>query len=178
MLNSNIMNGTENRFVNKAEAENYLDKLKLSPITRSLDFVIENQKEQLNKYRKNVESVSDVQIVLMSDFQGVNLLKFKVKADSLATYFPLQFKPQSIKNISIDSVWMSNPNIRLGNTNELNIKLSNYGNTDAINSEIGLSIGNMKKNLYVDIPKNGSIETTFTYNENAELGNEIFDPVL
>lgn len=51
--------------------------------------------------------------------------------DSLLKLNLLKTDAEEVKNIAIDSCWLSAPVIQLNTPSELNVKVRNYGNEDA-----------------------------------------------
>lgn len=172
LLYSNAIDGKENHLITKAEALNRLDELQLSPMVRPMETILAAQQQRLKNLKPTDEPIASAQIVLLSDFQQTNASIEKLQADSTFTYFPIQFLPQNQENLSIDSVWFTNPNIRPNTSVELNIQVTNHGQRDAINTELTLKIGSIQKNLFLDVPAKETISTTFSYNESEQLGRD------
>ncbi|CAN0122622.1 unnamed protein product, partial [Chrysoparadoxa australica] len=170
LLFSNAIDGKENHLITKAEAEQRLDELQLSPIARPIQTVLNAQIDRLKSPNTQETPISSAQIVLLSDFQKTNNQITNLPTDSLFSYHPIQFVPQNQENLSIDSVWFTNPNLRPKTNLELNIQVTNHGVRDAVNTEVVLKIGSMQKNLYLDIPAKETLNTTFSYNEGSQLG--------
>ncbi|MBU2019090.1 MAG: BatA domain-containing protein [Bacteroidetes bacterium] len=171
LLTTNDLDGSQQRIISKAEAIDRLDKIQLSPIVKNLEEQLTWIRNFAFKYDREEEKLSNVQTILLSDFQKVTT-KFKNKVnDSLSSYFPIQFIPQNPGNLSIDSIWFTNPNIRLLESNELNIRLRNYSSDAVKNVEIHVEIGNINRDFFVDIPPNQSTTTQITYTEQSSKAN-------
>jgi hypothetical protein len=170
LLLSNAMSGNEQRFVSKAEAEDRLDKLKIEAFSRNLGDIIALQQKCIKQYQQEKEAIGQAQVVLLSDFQknAVNLTG--VQLDTLHAYFPVKFVAQEQVNISIDSVWFTEPNTKYDKVNELNIRLKNFGEKEYLNAQVNLNIGQLNKDIYLDIPSKESVVTTFSYTELKSLG--------
>jgi hypothetical protein len=171
LLVSNEMSGIEQRIVNRLEALDRIDKITLSPLVRTVGEVLNWQRGFVEKYDKEKERVNSAQYVILSDFQKNSFGADKMSEDKTSYFYPIQFVPQNSDNVSIDSLWFSEPNSKIGGTNELNISVKNYGRNDLINAEIQVIIGNIKKDIFVDIPSNQTVKTSFTYIESGD-GNK------
>ncbi len=161
-LSTNTMDGIEARICSKVDALERLDRIQLSPMTRSYDEVIKWQKNNL-KNNTQIDNFSQTQFIYLSDFQK-NTQKFEnLEADSISKYIPIRLISQTNENLSIDSVWFNSPLHKIGTNNELSIKVSNHGNTDLQNIPIQFQSGDVKRDLFVDIPKNGVTTTSLTF---------------
>jgi hypothetical protein len=69
LLNTNKLDGIEQRIVSKMEAVEYLDKITYSPLTRKTDEVINWQKNFLKKENAEQQRIGKQQFVVLSDFQ-------------------------------------------------------------------------------------------------------------
>jgi hypothetical protein len=169
LLNTNKLDGIEQRIVSKMEAVEYLDKITYSPLTRKTDEVINWQKNFLKKENAEQQRIGKQQFVVLSDFQKNTFSAKQLKADDKNDFFPIQLIPQKIENVTIDSIWFSNPFHKKGEPNELFIQLRNYADKDALNMELHLEMGKSKRDMFIDVPANKKVQTSFQFTE-TEFG--------
>lgn len=164
IIGTNEMNGMEEHFLTRIEAYEKLDKIVLSPISRSVKEIIDWQTEILNS-EESERSNNSTQYVYFSDFQKNNSLKDNTyKADNL-TIYPIQLKPENESNIFIDSVWFSSPIHKKGATNEINIRVGNHGKTLLENVEVQIEIDSYRKTIFVELPANQKTVATLSYSD-------------
>lgn len=147
LLNTNKLDGIEQRIVSKVEAIEYLDKITLTPVNHKLEDVINWQKAFFEKENQENQKIAQQQFVLLSDFQKNTFALKKVEKDELHSYFPVQLVPQKIENVTVDSVWFANPFHKKGEPNELFVQLKNFSKEDALNLEVHLEIGKDRKSV-------------------------------
>lgn len=162
LLSTNALDGVESRVSTKVQALERLDQIKPSPMVRSYDEVIKWQKEQLINAIQ-VEHFGQTQFVYLSDFQKHTNQFTLLESDSIGYYLPIRFVSQEQSNLSIDSVWFDSPLHKVGVANNLSIKASNYGEKELQNVAIKFESNGVKRDLFIDIPKNGSSTTTITF---------------
>lgn len=167
LLNTNKMDGIEQRILTINEANEYLDKISTSPLNRQLNDVLKWQNDFLERTDKNEFKIGTIKHVLVSDFQK-NVSELKGSANENHSYYPVQLLPQSSENLAVDSVWFANPFHKKGVQNELFVRLVNYAEKDALNVEVNVNIGKDKRSTFVDIPAGKKIQTSFPYNELQE----------
>jgi len=169
LLNTNKLDGIEQRIVSKMEAIEYLDKITYSPLTRKTDEVLNWQKAFLEKENQEQQRIGKKQFLVLSDFQKNTFSTKNLKKDEENTFFPIQLITQKIENVTIDSIWFANPFHKKGDPNELFIQLHNYSNKDALNMELHLELGKSKRDMFLDIPANKKVQTSFQFTE-TEFG--------
>lgn len=167
MLVTNEMSGLEQRIISKVDALERLDKIELSPITRSISDVIEWEKNTIQKENLTNQKIGVQQYVVLSDFQKNTSDLSSLKSDSTAFYYPVKLTPQEISNIAIDSVWFTSPIQKVGESNELNIRVKNFGQKNSVNTELHIEIGNIKRDVFVDVPANEKTVTTINYTKQS-----------
>lgn len=171
LLNTNKLDGIEQRIVSKVEAIEYLDKITLTPVNHKLEDVINWQKAFFEKENQENQKIAQQQFVLLSDFQKNTFALKKVEKDELHSYFPVQLVPQKIENVTVDSVWFANPFHKKGEPNELFVQLKNFSKEDALNLEVHLEIGKQKRDMFLDIPASKKVQTSFQFTE-TEFGRK------
>jgi hypothetical protein len=165
VLHTNDLSGIEKRILTKPEALEYLDKIKIGPMVRTVNQIISWERELLRSEQKNGKRISASQHVLLSDFQKINCDFSEIETDNSSFYYPVRFSPQERSNLYIDSVWFTSPVRRIGSNNELNIRVVNESDEDLANVEIKFRLENINRDIFIDIPKKSKTETIINYTE-------------
>jgi hypothetical protein len=166
LLHTNLMNGIESRLISKVEALELLDKIKPVPIRKSLDEVIEWEKNIVKNEEARQKKLGAKQFVVFSDFQKNQARFDQLTKDEVGYYYPIQLKPQQASNISIDSVWFSSPVRKLGENTELNIRIVNNGDVILNNIDVSCSINTIRRDFVIDLPANKKTTTTVNFTDN------------
>lgn len=166
IVGTNEMSGIEQRRINRIDALDKIDKIDYSPLTRSLDDIIDWKQKTIRKIDVD-ENESFVQSVILSDFQKHELNKKEKLNLASFEFHPVQLIPEETANIFIDSVWFSSPIRKVGEKHELNIRLFNTSDQDLKNVEVSVKIDRFNKSFYTDIPANGTKETSLTYSDKS-----------
>lgn len=156
---TNALNGAEKRVVSKSEAIDFIDQVKLSPLQRKSSEVISWIQAFREKYTREDEKISVLKCIYLSDFQKINLNKERISFPKEDAFYPVQFIPQRTSNLTVDSVWFENPNLRTGTTDKLNMRITNYGDVDVTNAQIQVKINDFEKDFFVDVKAGKSTET-------------------
>jgi hypothetical protein len=132
-ITTNEFSGVERKLHSKATAIEVIDKITLNKTPRSLDHVIEWQNDYLNRYHREVSSISKVNRVVLSDFQKSTgtLSSYKqAKTAWIDQSFLIQCLPQNTDNVFVDSIWMDNPVHKPGQSCKVNFRVKNVGKND------------------------------------------------
>ncbi len=132
-ITTNEFSGVERKLHSKATAIEVIDKIILNKTPRNLDHVIEWQNDYLNRYHREVSSISKVNRVVLSDFQKSTgtLSTFKqAKTAWVDQSFLVQFVPQNTDNVFVDSIWMDNPVHKPGQSCKVNFRVKNVGRNE------------------------------------------------
>jgi hypothetical protein len=162
------MSGIEQHLVTKIDALERLDKIELNPITRNITDVIEWQKNTIKHEQETNQKIGVQQFIILSDFQKNTSDFSKLKADKNAYYYPIKLTPQDLTNVFIDSVWFTSPVQKIGENNELNIRVKNSGKNDLTNLELHVDISSTKRDVFIDVKANDQTTTTVNYTEAKE----------
>lgn len=126
LLLTNDFEGKDQFFRNKEKLEERLTEISFSGLSRSADAVLKRQQSVSDRFRNkkgNVFWFSDFQKTQMGDLD-------KISFDSSSSFFLIPVQNQSLSNVFIDSVWISEPVVRLGEKNNIEVLLSNTGEND------------------------------------------------
>lgn len=162
IVGTNEMTGIEERALNKAEALERIDNIVLSPLSRSVDEIVNWQTEA---FHKNFGDPGQTQYILFSDFQFRERKKQQLGEQKGIEFYPVQLISETTENIYIDSVWYSAPVHKQNTNSEINIRVKNTGDRQLENLELLVNIGDLKKNIFVNVEPTGESTTSFTYRE-------------
>jgi hypothetical protein len=159
------MSGLEQRLITKVEALELLDKIEPIALVRQLDDVLNWQRAFINNESETNQKVGTRQYVFFSDFQKATSRFTELTEDKAAYYYPVQLTPQEKSNIYIDSVWFSSPVQKIGQNNELNVRVINSGEEELTNIELHCEVAGIKRDVFLDIPANDKATTVINYTE-------------
>lgn len=165
MLVTNELSGIEQHLATKSEALDRLDKIQTSPAVKSIETVVNWMQDEIKKIETTSQRLGTKQLVILSDFQKSSSELSKLKSDSSTYYYPIQLVPQSISNVSIDSIWFNDPNFKVGVNNELNVRIQHSGDKDVTNLELELDVNGSKRNVFIDLAANQSTTTLINYSD-------------
>ena len=162
LLLSNELSGIEQQITNKSEALARLERITLHPSTRSIPSIIEWIKDG---FEINTVSKQGNTIVLLSDFQKNTSELNKLIPDKKTNYIPIQLHSQIQQNVSIDSVWFTDPNFKTKVNNELCILLSNYSTKKIDHIEVSININETRRTIFSEIPPQGKKTIVLNYSD-------------
>lgn len=137
-LVTNNFEGKHQQAVSKEELISLLDGIKISAAARSLQQVI-NRIETDPSANKN-----DV-AYLLSDFQQTFAGKQALKTNASIAYSLIKLNANSLPNIAVDSVWSLSPVHLPGQAEQFVVLLHNYGDEDAADIPLQLTINKQQK---------------------------------
>jgi hypothetical protein len=118
---TNDASGRSQRLVDREEALSIIEDIRISPVSQSLDQVLQRQHHVL---RKDEDLVAKQ--FLISDFQGRAEQTLAVSAPDMdITAVPLRAVRE--QNVSIDTAWFESPVLLLRQGARLVVKVSNHG---------------------------------------------------
>ncbi len=161
-----------NQFENKEQyplsAQKFADRLadtKFSPTFRPLSVVQKRQYDLVERYapaRKN-------QIFWISDFQKSTAGNLnKIKLDTTHQYYLVPIKADNTPNIALDSVWLENPFVKPQTTNQLNVKVRNFGTESYPNFTLKLFLDNQQvSTTSLNLGAKGTQQAQFNFTVSA-----------
>ncbi len=153
---TNDFEGRHQRMVDKDVAISMLEEIEISPSVKSLNQVINRQKQTLNS-----QLIDHEIIYLLSDFQE-SITQIEGITDTLAEYNLIPLQSVQEKNVSIDSCWFEAPVPMLNQANKVYAKLTNYSDEAAQNIRLSLIENGQSRPLgSFDIEANSSIVQDF-----------------
>lgn len=169
-LLTNDFEGRHQRAVSKENFLTWVDEVAYSSKSRKLSEVYERQKNQLLKEGGDLDRLIAFQI---SDFQNETSDIDAYQADSLVAVYFVPLEANERNNISIDSAWFTMPYVRLGESAELNVRLSNRGNNKIDNGTVILELNGSQKGLAsYDLESNTSIDLKIQFVVDQEGWNK------
>lgn len=165
MLVTNEMSGIEQRLVTKTDAISRLDKIEISPLVRNMADVLKWIREEIEKEAATKQQIGAKQYIILSDFQKNSSDLKNLKSDDHGVYYPIQVVPQNLANLSIDSIWFSDPNFKVGVNNELNVRIKNNSGNDLTNIELQIDVSGTKRDVFIDILALQSLITPINYSD-------------
>ncbi len=165
LLNTNKMDGVEQRLLTKVAALQELDKITPTAIVRKLDDVINWQKEFIENQHLTIQRIGIRQFIFLSDFQKQSAHFSNLKNDNTNYYYPIALRPQKTSNCFIDSVWFESPIRKINENNTLFIRIGNSGNEALQNIELHCVVDRSKRDVFIAIPANGKVTTSINYSD-------------
>ena len=153
-LITNDFSPFSNTFKTKPEVLDLLTQIRLSPVSRTLDEVMD--KIQQDKGLRHQE------IFWISDLQKSTLGNISSRVDSSAKLHlvPIQYGQQS--NVFVDSAYLDNPFSTGGGKNVLHVRIRNDGKREVNQLNLKLSLNDIQAGTSaVDIPQGGVSEAEF-----------------
>lgn len=156
-LITNDFEGRHQRQVNKEEFLQLLDEVKISPVSRSLQQV-------LNKLQGSNTGNQQKIAYLLSDFQQSFVGSKPVQAGQDVRYTFIKLNANSLPNIAVDSVWSLSPVHQPNQAERLVVQLHNYGEEDAADIPLKLNINGQQKAISnVRVPAGKSVTDTLSF---------------
>ena len=159
---TNNFEARHQRIVNKEEFLVLLDEVEISPSVRKLSEIISRQQDLLlPQDEKNKFAF------VISDFQN-SITDFNlVKNDTSVEFKLVPVNPEQNNNLYIDSLWFTSPVRRLGQSEELVIRVKNISDISYENIPLRLSInGQQKAPASISIGPNTAEELVMVFKVN------------
>jgi len=137
-LLTNDFEGKHQRLLNADELLQALDEVKISSASRKLQQVINRQQSIFNGINNRFSYV-------ISDFQQGFSGNELIKKDPNTNVSLIKLSANNLPNVAVDSVWLLSPVHQANATEKLVIQLRNYGDEDAKNIAVKLSINSQQK---------------------------------
>lgn len=141
-LLTNDFNGKQQRLLSKDELLEELNDVKISPLVRAYQSIINRQQEVLLK-EDQVKRIA----YLLSDFQKQVNANEKILKDSSVQLKLIPLLANELPNISVDSVYFLSPIHQPSGKENLVAVISNHSEKDVENIPIKLSVNGIQKSL-------------------------------
>lgn len=158
-LLTNNFEGKHQRLLNGEELIQAIDEVKVSSATRPLQQVI-------NRQQRIFSGLSNRFIYIISDFQQNFVGNLPITADPQTNVSLVKLNANSIPNVAVDSVWMLSPVHQPNATEKLVVQLKNYGDEEAQNIPLKLTINNQQKAISsLTVPAGGMRKDTLSFSK-------------
>lgn len=137
-LLTNDFEGKHQRLLNADEFLLAIEEVKISAASRPLQPVINRQQSVFN-------GTSNRFTYIVSDFQNGFAGKDAIQTDPNTNISLLKLNANDLPNVAVDSVWFLSPVHQVNATEKLVVQLRNYGDQDAKNIPLKLTINNQQK---------------------------------
>ena len=152
---TNDFEGRHQRLVNKDDAHNFIDEIKISPAVQELSKVLARQQQVLGQ-SKTTNRTS----FIISDYQK-NITDLQNFKDSILDVNLIPLQAVQEKNIAIDSAWFEAPVQMMNQTNPLVVRLHNYSKEDVESIKLTLHYDGQDKPVgMVNLKANASVTDT------------------
>lgn len=141
-LVTNNLSGNEQRYLNKSDALARIDALEPSKLSAKATGIVAKQLAGFSMQNSIVP-----QSYIISDFQAGQFNLDELEKDTITRYSFIPVINASAQNISIDSVYLVSPFVKINEAIKFNIKLSNHGNESAEGIVVTLRLNNVQKAL-------------------------------
>jgi hypothetical protein len=144
-----------NSFKTKSEVLDLLTQVRLSPVSRTMQ-------EVLDRVRQQGQAQQQQEVFWISDLQKSTLGIIPKTLDSSAQWRLVPIRFASLANIFVDTAYLENPFAASGEKNVLRVKVRNDGKRDVDQLNLKLTINNIQSGAgTIDVPQGGVAETTF-----------------
>jgi hypothetical protein len=137
-LLTNDFEGKHQRLLNADEVLQAIDEVKISSANRLLQQV-------LNRQQGVFTGVANQFAYVISDFQKGFAGSHPIKVSATTHISMVKIKGNELPNIAVDSVWLLSPVHQVNAPEKLVVQLRNYGDEDAKNIPVKLSINGQQK---------------------------------
>lgn len=137
-LLTNDFEGKHQRLLNADELIQVIDEVKISAASRQLQQVI-------NRQQGVFTGSSNRFIYIISDFQKGFAGDTPVMADENTVISLVKLKSNHLPNVAVDSVWLLSPVHQANATEKIIVRLKNYGEEEAKNIPVRLTINKQQK---------------------------------
>ncbi len=126
----------QNQFLlDKEEALLAIEEIEMSSNVSNVSSVVESFLEVQNR-----EDLGAATMFILSDLQRITFDDMNI-TDTLNTYIILPSESSTVNNVSIDSVWFEAPTVVLNQVNQLIVKTTNFGTSQAENLQLTIREG-------------------------------------
>jgi hypothetical protein len=161
-LLTNDFEAVHQRLFTREEFLDELERVKISPVSRTISEVSLRQSEALHS-----GSVNNGARFIVSDFQNSFCDFLEVAADSNSVLNLIALPLQESSNIYIDSCWLASPVVQLNTPVEISVRIVNSSDKDADNIPVRLKINGTQRavaSAAVEAGKSVDISMTFSVN--------------
>ena len=156
-LTTNDFEGRHQRLVSYQELLKLIDEIKISPVQRNLQQVIQRQQAS-DEGKRNIYNY------ILSDFQHSFAGKKPLITEKDRHISFIRIQANTVPNIVVDSLWSLSPAHKPGEEEKFVVLLRNYGEEPAKGIALKLLVNNQQRAAArVDVPAGLSIMDTLTF---------------
>ncbi|AMP97100.1 hypothetical protein AY601_0129 [Pedobacter cryoconitis] len=156
-LTTNDFEGRHQRLVNAEELSNLIDEVKVSPVERSLQQVI-NRQNSADAGKRNQYNY------VISDFQQQFVGKSALNTEKNNSLNLVRLNANTIPNVAVDSIWSLSPAHKPGDREKFVVQLRNYSADASTGIPLKLTVNNQQKALAtLNIPAGKAIRDTLSF---------------
>jgi hypothetical protein len=175
-LLTNDFGATEQQTTNAEALRDRVASIRLAQTPRTLEAVYRRQRNLLSATGYG----GGHQLFWFSDFQKSTVGDLsRLKIDTADRLFLVPVQAQAVRNVAVDSVWLSTPFIREMQNNSLNVRLRNSGREAVQNLPVRLYVDDVQvSTASVNMPANGTGDVAMTINvtkKGFHRGRVVFD---
>jgi hypothetical protein len=168
---TNDFEGKDQYYRNKDKINERISEINFSNNYRKASDILQRQEQSLL-----LQGAKNKHIVWFSDFQKSTLGDLSsLSFDSTVNYHLVPIQNTDISNVSVDSTWLSNPLVKAGENNTLEVNLLNSGSKEVRELTVKLYIDNIQvSSAVVDIKPDSYSSASFVFNINGEGQKKAF----
>ncbi|RAJ31709.1 BatA domain-containing protein [Pedobacter cryoconitis] len=156
-LTTNDFEGRHQRLVNAEELANLVDEVKVSPVERNLQQVI-NRQNAADAGKRNQYNY------VISDFQQQFVGKSAIHTEKNNSLNLVRLNANTIPNVAVDSIWSFSPAHKPGDQEKFVVQLRNYSAEASTGIPLKLTINNQQKALAtLNIPAGKAVRDTLSF---------------
>lgn len=160
---TNRFEGRQQMLMGRDEALAAAGQVEVGPYARPLSQVMERQHEALSRSDAPAKLA-----FLFTDLQRVTTDVDQWTNDSTVKTVIVPLEAANADNLAIDSVWFENPVRRLGQTEELHVRVQNYGKQELRNVPLKLTIdGRQRAMATFGIGPDTKVDTVLSFTNDA-----------
>ena len=160
---TNRFEGRQQLLLGRDEALAAAGQVEVGPHSKPLSQVMERQREALARSEAPVKRA-----LLFTDLQKSVTDVEQWKNDSAVRTVIVPLEASTADNLAIDSVWFASPVRRLGQVEELNVRVRNYGAQELHNVPLKLGIDGRQRSMATfSIGPGAQVDTILTFTNEA-----------
>lgn len=166
VLLTNELSGAEKQTLTKAQLLEKIEKIKPTALVRKSADVMRWWEQWMKDNENNELRIAASQLVYLSDFQKSTTGSLPNFDDWKTAVYPVLLTPQNTGNLYVDSIWFATPVQKMGAKQTIYVRLKNEGETEVNTVDVSVKIGSIDRDVFADIPSNGSDTVELSYFNN------------
>jgi len=166
VLLTNELSGSEKQSLTKVQFLEKLEKIKPTPLVRKSGDVLRWWEQWMNDNEANDLNIASSQLIWLSDFQKSTFGNPGKFTNWKTLLYPVVLEPVNNGNLYVDSIWFASPVQKKGAKQTVYVRLRNEGETAVTTVDVNIRIGSVNRDVFADIPSNGSDTVELSYFNN------------